>query len=43
MDIGAIRDELRQLLGMPVEVLTPNALPDNRREQINWYAQGMHA
>lgn len=27
-DIGAIRHELRQLLGMPVDVLTPNALPE---------------
>ena len=34
MDIGAIRYELRQLLGIPVDVLTPNALPDNYREQI---------
>lgn len=34
MDIGAIRYELRQLLGIPVNVLTPKALPDNCREQI---------
>jgi predicted nucleotidyltransferase len=34
MDIGAIRYELRQLLGIPVDVLTPKALPDNCREQI---------
>jgi hypothetical protein len=27
MDIGAIRFELRKLLGVPVDVLTPNALP----------------
>lgn len=26
-DIGAIRLELRKLLGVPVDVLTPNALP----------------
>ncbi|KAG0184461.1 hypothetical protein DFQ28_011088 [Apophysomyces sp. BC1034] len=26
-DIGAIRHELRQLLGVPVDVLTPNVLP----------------
>lgn len=31
MDIGAIRYELRQLLGIPVDVLTPNALPDKFR------------
>jgi predicted nucleotidyltransferase len=29
-DIGAIRHELQQLLGVPVDVLTPNALPDSR-------------
>jgi predicted nucleotidyltransferase len=34
MDIGAIRYELRQLLGIPVDVLTPGALPDSCREQI---------
>ncbi len=34
MDIGAIRYELRQLLGMPVDVLTPKSLPGNCREQI---------
>ena len=28
-DIGAIRYELRKLLGVPVDVLTPKALPDN--------------
>lgn len=34
MDIGAIRYELRQLLGIPVDVLTPKALPDYCRDQI---------
>ena len=29
MDIGAIRYELNQLLGIPVDVLTPRALPDH--------------
>ena len=29
MDIGAIRYELKQLLGIPVDVLTPRALPDH--------------
>ncbi|MCK9511147.1 MAG: nucleotidyltransferase family protein [Pigmentiphaga sp.] len=33
-DIGAIRHELSQLLGMPVDVLTPNALPDRFRTQV---------
>ena len=27
-DVGAIRHELAKLLGVPVDVLTPNALPD---------------
>lgn len=34
MDIGAIRYELKTLLGINVDVLTPNALPDASREQI---------
>ena len=33
-DIGAIRHELRKLLGVPVDVLTPNALPDSFRDQV---------
>lgn len=33
-DIGAIRHELGQLLGVPVDVLTPNALPDNFRAAV---------
>ena len=33
-DIGAIRYKLRTLLGVPVDVLTPNALPDHFREAI---------
>lgn len=28
-DIGAIRYELGKLLGVPVDVVTPNALPDS--------------
>jgi uncharacterized protein len=31
-DIGAIRHELLQLLGVSVDVLTPNALPDTYRD-----------
>lgn len=34
MDIGAIRHELGQILGMEVDVLTPNALPDAFRETV---------
>jgi len=34
LDIGAIRHELAQLLGVPVDVLTPNALPDNFRAEV---------
>lgn len=33
-DIGAIRHELRVLLGVPVDVLTPLALPDKIRESV---------
>jgi len=31
LDIGAIRHELLQLLGVPVDVLTPRALPEKIR------------
>jgi len=34
MDIGAIRFELKQLLGMDVDVLTPNSLPARFRDQV---------
>jgi predicted nucleotidyltransferase len=34
MDIGAIRYELKELLGVPVDVLTPGALPDSFRNSI---------
>ncbi len=34
LDIGAIRAELRKLLGVPVDVLTPAALPDRFREAV---------
>ena len=33
-DIGAIRHELGKLLGVPVDVLTPSALPDNFRAAV---------
>lgn len=33
-DIGAIRHELLQLLGVPVDVLTPRALPELSRVSI---------
>ena len=33
-DMGAIRHELLQLLGVPVDVLTPKALPDKFRETV---------
>ena len=38
-DIGAIRYELRTLLGIPVDVLTPNALPDAYRNTVLAEAQ----
>jgi hypothetical protein len=34
MDIGAIRYELKRLLGIEVDVLTPGALPDSFRAQV---------
>ena len=33
-DIGAIRFELKQLLGIDIDVLTPNALPDKFRAHV---------
>lgn len=33
-DIGAIRHELIQMLNIPVDVLTPNALPDKFRASV---------
>jgi predicted nucleotidyltransferase len=34
MDIAAIRYELRRLLGVSVDVLTPKALPDRYRDAV---------
>jgi predicted nucleotidyltransferase len=34
MDIGAIQCELIKLLGISVDVLTPNALPEKFRAQV---------
>ncbi len=33
-DLGAIRFKLRNLLGVPVDVLTPMALPDSFRDRV---------
>jgi predicted nucleotidyltransferase len=33
-DIGAIRFELHKLLGVPVDVLTPKALPEKFRASV---------
>jgi predicted nucleotidyltransferase len=33
-DIGAIRHKLKQLLGVQVDVLTPNALPEKFRNAV---------
>jgi predicted nucleotidyltransferase len=38
-DIGAIRYELKELLGIAVDVLTPRALPDKFREFVIAEAQ----
>ena len=34
MDVAAIQVELEMLLGIPVDVLTPNALPDKFRHTV---------
>jgi predicted nucleotidyltransferase len=34
MDVAAIQVELEQLLGVSVDVLTPNALPDKFRQAV---------
>ncbi len=39
LDIGAIRFELKELLGMDIDVLTPNALPDKFRARVLQEAQ----
>ena len=33
-DLGAIRLEVRALLGVDIDVLTPNALPDSCRSRV---------
>jgi len=38
-DIGAIRFELKKLLGLDVDVLTPDGLPDKFRAQVLQEAQ----
>lgn len=40
LDIGAIRHELKTLLGLDVDVVTPNGLPVSFREQVLREAQG---
>jgi uncharacterized protein len=40
-DIGAIRHELTQLLGVPVDVLTPRALPEKFRAAVIAQAQAI--
>ena len=34
LDIGAIRFELKKLLGCEIDVLTPNGLPDRIRDRV---------
>lgn len=38
-DLGAIRYKLRNLMGVPVDVLTPGALPDSFRQSVIAQAQ----
>ena len=33
-DLGAIRYKLRNLLGVPVDILTPGALPDRFKQSV---------
>jgi predicted nucleotidyltransferase len=33
-DLGAIRYKLRHLLGVPVDILTPNSLPESFRQRV---------
>ena len=34
MDIARIQNQLQKLLGVPVDVLTPKALPESLRERV---------
>lgn len=34
LDLGAIRHELKQLLGVPIDVLTPASLPASFRDRV---------
>ena len=38
-DLGAIRYKLRNLLGVPADMLTPGALPDSFRQTVIAQAQ----
>jgi uncharacterized protein len=38
-DLGAIRYKLRTLLGVPVDILNPNSLPDGFRDRVIKEAQ----
>jgi predicted nucleotidyltransferase len=38
-DIGAIRRKLKSLLGIEVDVVTPNALPDSFRDRVVFEAK----
>lgn len=40
-DIGAIRAELSELLGVEVDVLTPGALPDRWKQEVLDEAQAL--
>ena len=41
LDMGAISHELLQLLGVHVDVLTPNALPDSFRARVSAEARSV--
>ena len=40
-DMGAVRHEVLQLLGVHVDVLTPNALPDSFRARVSAEARSV--
>lgn len=40
-DVGAIRAELMELLGVEVDVLTPGALPDRWKKSVLREARGV--
>ena len=40
-DLGAIQFEVSELIGMPVDILTPNSLPEHFRDRVLAEAQSL--